>query len=252
MHLEEFAEGDSFFHRLDPRVKFMTLFPYIVVVALMQGINGPLLALFFSILMVVFAKLDFRKLIERLIGFNIFILLLWLILPFNYPGKIIFNIGNLSISYEGILYTGSITFKANAIILATIAMLGTSDVFSLTHALYHLKFPSKLINLFFFFYRYLTVLHSEFLRLRNAMIIRGFRPMTNIHTYKTYAYLIGMLIVRSYERAESVYKAMLCRGFRGKFRIISHFKIRGIDIIFGTIMSLITICMGIIFIWGKI
>jgi cobalt/nickel transport system permease protein len=246
MHLEEFAEGNSFFHRLDPRVKFITSIPYIFVIAVMQGTNGPFLALLISLLMIAFSRISFKKLIGRLIVVNTFILVLWIFLPFSYPGDAVFYIGSLKATREGFLYTLSITLKANAIVLATISILGTSEVFSLAHALVHLKVPAKLVYLFFFFYRYISVLHEEYTRLRNAMLIRCFRPKTNMHTYKTYAYLIGMLIVKSYDRSQKIYNAMLCRGFTGKFPIVRHFELKRPDLFFGFFMSLITIILGII------
>jgi cobalt/nickel transport system permease protein len=78
------------------------------------------------------------------------------------------------------------------------------------------------------------------------MLIRCFRPKTNLHTYKTYAYLVGMLIVKSYDRSQKIYDAMLCRGFAGKFPIISHFELKKADLFFGFLMGLITIILAII------
>ena len=80
-------------------------------------------------------------------------------------------------------------------------------------------------------------MHEEYSRLRNAVIIRCFKAGTNIHTYRTYAYLVGMLIVRSYERSQRIYQAMLCRGFKGRFPVISHFRLRKGDVVFGLLMA---------------
>jgi cobalt/nickel transport system permease protein len=243
MHLEEFAEGRSFFHRLDPRVKFITFIPYVLVAAAAHGLKVPLAALVVSIAMIIVARLDIKKLLSRLAAVNIFVLMLWVFIPFSYPGEGVFGIGSLAASREGILYVLSITMKTNAIVLATIAILGTSEVFSLAHAIVHLKAPKKLVHLFFFFYRYISVLHEEYTRLKKAMIIRSFRPGTNMHTYKSYAYLVGMLIVSSYERSQRIYNAMLCRGFTGKFPVIDHFRLRKSDLAFGVLMSAVTLLL---------
>jgi cobalt/nickel transport system permease protein len=243
MHLEEFAEGTSLFHRLDPRVKFITFIPYVLVIAVMEGIAHPALALIISSCMIVMTRIDMRKLLNRLAAVNIFILLLWLFLPFSYPGHEAFRIGPLTATREGLLFSLTIGLKANAIVLATIAMLGTSEVFSLAHALVHLKVPNKLVHLFFFFYRYISVLHDEYTTLKRAIHIRAFRPGTNMHTYKTYAYLVGMLIVRSYDHSQRIYQAMLCRGFTGRFPIIMHFHMHMRDYLFSICMFCITIGM---------
>jgi len=246
MHLEEFAEGSSFLHRLDPRVKLITFIPYVFTIALMRDINGPAAGLFISASMITFAGIGFRKLLGRLVVINTFIFMLWIFLPVSFPGQPVFSIFSLTATREGFLYTLSITLKANAIFLATIAILGTSGVNSLAHALVHFKIPDKLVYLFFFFYRYISVLHEEYGRLKNAMAIRSFQPGTNIHTYRTYGYLVGMLLVRSYERSQRIYKAMLCRGSNGKFHIISHFKLKKGDILFGLIMTMVTFMIWLV------
>jgi cobalt/nickel transport system permease protein len=251
MHLEEFAEGTSIFHRLDPRVKFISLMPYIIVVAVMKDPKYPAIALLASCLMIVFARIDMKKLLNRLAAVNIFILLLWVFLPFSYPGDAVLRFGPLSASREGILFALSVTLKANAIILATIAILGTSEVFSLAHALVHLKVPNKLVYLFFFFYRYISVLHEEYTTLKRAISVRAFKPKSNMHTYKTYAYLVGMLIVRSYDRSQRIYNAMLCRGFTGRFPIITHFHMHTRDYVFGGLMVFTTLTMGILAFSGR-
>lgn len=245
MHLEEFAEGDSLLHRLDPRVKFITLMPFILLVAILKGIELPLIGLMVSLFLVIIARLPLNKLMNRLLVVNTFVLLLWLFIPFSYPGREIISIGPLSLSHEGLVYVLSITIKTNAIVLATIAILGTSEIFSLAHALLHLKMPEKLVYLFFFFYRYISVLHEEYTRLKRAMAIRCFHPKTNMHTYRSVAYLVGMLLVKSYERSQRIYQAMLCRGFQGRFPLVRHFRLTGMDILFLTVMTSITITMAI-------
>ena len=65
-----------------------------------------------------------------------------------------------------------------------------------------------------------------------AMRIRGFQPHTNLHTYRSYAYLAAMLLVRSFDRAESVYQAMLCRGLHGTFYSLKTFSWQRRDGIF--------------------
>jgi cobalt/nickel transport system permease protein len=246
MHLEEFAEGNTFLHKLDPRIKLLILMPYIFVIAIMHGQKGPFIGLTFSVLLTVLAKLNMRRLLSRLIVVNVFVSLLWVFIPFSYSGEALFYIGSLKATREGILYALSITLKTNAIVLATIAILGTSGVFPLAHALVHLKVPNKFVHLFFFFYRYISVLHEEYTRLKNAMIIRSFSPGTNFHTYKSYAYLVGMLLVRGYERSQRIYNAMLCRGFAGKFPVINHFSLRKSDLVFGLLISMVTLVLILI------
>ena len=70
--------------------------------------------------------------------------------------------------------------------------------------------------------RYIDVLHQEYQRLRIAMKARGFRPQNSRHTYVSFGYLVGMMLVRALERSERVLAAMKCRGFSGRIYVIDH------------------------------
>lgn len=247
MHLEVFAQGETVIHRLDPRAKLLAFFPLSVILALSKGFALPLAGLAIGVVFALGAKLDPRALINRLAGANLFVVFLWVFLPLSFAiGPYLF-FGPVKISIAGIFFTLSLTIKINAIILLTISLLGTTQAFSLAHALIHLKAPVKLVYLFFFSYRYITLLHEEYLRLHQALVVRSFHPDTSLHTYKTYACLIGMLLVRSYERAARIYHAMLCRGFDGRFPVFAHFTIQRRDCLFLCVMLALTVALALAF-----
>jgi len=251
MHLEEFAEGGSAIHSLDPRVKVATLFPLIIVVATARELFVPFLALIVGVILLSFSRLNLKAVLCRLYPVNLFILFLWLVLPFTVEGRSIFTRGGLVLTAEGLLLAFSITLKANAILLSTIALVGTIPVFRLAHTLRSLKIPEKLVNLFFFCYRYISVLHQDYSTLHNAMKVRAFKARTNIHTYRSYAYLVGMLVVRSYDHSEKIYQAMLCRGFKGRFPLLSHFTaLTGKDYLFLIFMIFVTAGLSVIRLTG--
>ena len=244
MHIDNFAAGDSLLHRLDPRLKIVVAALFSVVVALADD-HAPLaVALCASIAMLLLARLSFKQVLLRLLAVNTFILFLWLFLPFTYGGEELFSIGPLHATREGIGYALLITIKSNGIVLSLIALIATIPVITLGHALSHLRVPDKLIHLFFFTVRYLQVLHLEYDSLRDAMKIRGFRPRSNLHTYRSLAYLIGMLLIRSFDRAERIRKAMVCRGFHGKFYLLSHFELKRRDMAMFVLMMLVISAMA--------
>ncbi len=236
MHLEEFAEGSSSLHMMDPRVKFLAGGPLLLLTALSAGLFAPAYALLVSIVLAAIAGLDPGKLLVRLLVVNAFVLLVWVFLPFSMPGEVVMSIGGLNATREGFLFALQITLKTNAIVLATIAIFGTTEAMSLAHALVHLRAPLKLVYLFFFFYRYVSVLHEEYTSMREAMRARCFKPHLDWLTYGSLANLIGMLIVRSFERSERIYEAMLCRGFHGHFPVSSHFHLHRVDYVMGSLL----------------
>ena len=228
---ENFVTGDSLIHRLDPRARAVVCILFAIVVALSNRFASLLPALMVSFVLVWLAGLPIKLVFSRLLIVNGFVLLLWLFLPFTVTGEVLFRIGPLAITRQGVLFAARITVKANAIMLSLIALLATMSVFTLGGAMGHLHVPGKIVHLIYFTYRYIQVMHQEYYRLISAMKIRGFNPGYNIHTYKTYAYLVGMLLVKSYDRAERIRAAMLCRGFRGTFYNLSEFSMGSFDVL---------------------
>jgi cobalt/nickel transport system permease protein len=229
MEIEEFALGNSWVHDLDPRAKILVTLIFSVVVALNQHPAGTALSLILPVALIAAARLSIKKVLVRLAIVNGFIAFIWLFLPFTTPGETIYTVGPLSVQREGVNAAILITLKSNSIILMVIALLGTSQIFTLVHALSHLWIPDKLVHLFFFCFRYIHVIHEEYHRLSNAMKIRGFKPRTNVHTYRAYAYLVGMLLVRSFDRSKRIMQAMKCRGFKGRFYILHHYQMKNSD-----------------------
>ena len=181
-----------------------------------------------------------------LVPINIFIIFLWFFLPFTFEGKPLFSVGPLVGTHEGVLYATQITIKSNAIVVVLIALVSSTSILTLGHAMHELRVPKKIVHLFFFTYRYVHVIYREYFRLVNAMKVRGFRPGTNIHTYKTFAYLVGMLLVRSCDRAQRVHRAMLCRGFRGNLYSLSEFSLRTTDVISLILMLALILALGVL------
>ncbi len=229
MHLEEFSQGRSPWHRMDPRVKILGALAFALVTAVSTRPAVPAVSALLGAAALATAGLDLKEVGKRLLAVNAFILFLWFFLPFTTPGETVAGQGWLAVSREGLLLGLSITLKANAVAMATIALLGTSSIFHLVHGLVHLKVPNSLVQIFFFTYRYISVIHREYLSLRSSMRLRCFRPRTDLHTYRSYAYLLGMLFVRSFDRSERIYQAMILRGFTGTFWTLDHFEMRRTD-----------------------
>ena len=242
---EAFSEGNSRLHRFDPRVKLCLALAYAFLVALSESILVSCVALALGIVLVSIAGLKAGLVLKRIRILLLFMVLLWITLPLSMPGTTVFTLGSLNVSAEGIRQALAVSLKATAVVILIIALLGTSSVFSLVHALSHFHVPKKLLYLFFLSYRYVHVIGVEYYRLRDAMRVRAFSPGTNMHTLRSYGYLVGMLLVRSFERSDRIYHAMLCRGFQGRFYLLRHFHMHRGDIAFMTAMSIIFLGMGL-------
>ncbi len=238
---EPFAIGDSVIHRLDPRIRISLTVVYAFVIALAYRFPVLIIALILSSILVFIARVDIKEVFRRMVIVNALIFLLWVILPFTFHGEVLTRIGSLAIYRPGVTFAAQITLKSNAILLAFIALIATMPFATLGHALHRLRVPEKIVHLLLMTYRYIFVIEQEYKRLLRAAKIRGFQPGTNINTYRTFSYVIGMLFVRSAGRAERVHQAMLCRGFKGKFYSLQEFQIGSASWAFAIIMTAIIV-----------
>ncbi len=244
--IEKFADGDTVLHRLDPRVKIVCTVILSVVVAVTYDTRILILALVFGVLLVSVARLGAVPVLKRLLIANFFIFFLWLTLPFTTPGPALVRLGPLAVTLAGVERALLITVKTNAILITCIALLNTSRLRDLAHAALHLRVPKKLVLILFFCVRYIDVILAEYHRLVQAMKSRAFVPRADMRTYRAYAHLVGALLVRSYDRAERIYQAMLSRGFEGKFRLFSHFKLKPVDCALGAALLCFTAVLGLL------
>jgi cobalt/nickel transport system permease protein len=180
-------------------------------------------ALMLSAFSVAAARLNWVQVLRGLVAPAVFLLLLWVVLPWTHGGDPWFQAGPVVISRSGAGLCLRISLKTAALVLTLMALISTMTLDTLGNALSRLGVPDKMVYLMLITYRYLFLLEQEYQRLIRAMKIRNFRPGTNLHTYRTYAYLVGMLFVRASERARRVHWAMVCRGFSGKFTSLRKF-----------------------------
>jgi len=235
---EEFASGESCIHRLNPQFRIAGAVLFSTVIALSEQLPTLITGLAIAILLVCCARLDARKVLKKLTVIWLFLILIWLIIPLTMAGQTFFKLGPLTFTRPGVMLALQITLKANVILILFSALIATMSLSVLGHSLEKLGTPAKLVFLLLLTYRYISVIEQEYRKLRRAAAIRSFRPGTDMHTYKTYAYLIGMLFVRAAERAQRVHQAMRCRGFNGRFYCLQEFSVTPRDWIGSLFMSL--------------
>ena len=251
MTCERLATGTSTLHTIDPRVKLCVAFILSVTIALLENCPAQFTAFAGGFLLICWARLPLRETAGRLAAINFFVFLVAVVVPFTTPGTPAFTLLSLPVTWQGLELALSVWLKCNAIAAVNLAFLATSTIFSLAHALAHLKVPSKLVQLFFFSWRYIHVLEEELGRIRTAAALRGFRPSTSLHTYRTIAWMTGALLIKGYERGERVYMAMQCRGFNGTFWLLSHFHFYMRDGVIAAGGITATLTLVIMDAWGR-
>lgn len=246
MTIQEFALGESLVHKIDPRAKIVAAVVFSLVTAVSQSVVASASALVFPLTLIALSRISLKVVVRRLIFINGLIVFLWIFLPFTTPGDPVYSMGPLVATREGLVHALLLTLKSNAIIMAMMVLLGTSPVFNLVHALSHMAVPDKLVHMFFFCFRYVHVVADEYHALVEAAKVRGFRPGTNLHTYRTYGNFVGMLLVRSFDRARRIMDAMKCRGFVGKFYVLHHYEMRTNDYLLPAISAVFALMLLVI------
>lgn len=229
---------------LDPRIRIVMACVFAVVTVALSSLVALSAALLVALLLLELSRLPRRQTLKRMAMMDGFIIFTLILLPFSMPGEAIFSLWGMTASWPGLWKAVEIALTANAVILALMVLVGTMEPVTLGHALHRLHCPETLVHLLMFTIRYIEVLREEYLRLRGAMKVRGFRPGTNWHTYRSFGYLVGMMLVRAIERSERILGAMKCRGFSGQMLLLQDFRLSRQDVVFA--VGLTSLCVGLV------
>jgi cobalt/nickel transport system permease protein len=206
---------------------------FILTVALVPAGAWPVYILLFSILFTaVLLSMIGAGYVLRRSALALPFLLAALPLIFTTPGTDIFSLSthalNVTISLEGIERFISISFKSWISVQAAIILTATTAFPDLLVAMRAVRIPRLLVAIFALMWRYLFVLGDEAMRLIRARAarsseseVKGLRKGGNPTWRATTAGgMAGNLFMRSLERSDRIYIAMLSRGYDGEERTI--------------------------------
>ena len=222
---------------IDPRARIIAATAFAIVVVACSSMPVLVIALGASVCLMLVVRLPVGRTLKRMMAMDSFIIFILILLPFTVPGEPFVTLWGFEASKEGLWKAIAIALKANAVILMLMVLVGTMEAATLGHALHALRVPASLVHLLLFTVRYIEVLHEEYSRLRLAMKARGFQPSNRLHTYRSFGYLIGMMLVRALERSERILDAMKCRGFTGTIPLLARFELTRRDVVFAAVMS---------------
>ena len=249
--IDQYSGLDSLIHRLDPRTKFITSLAFIVAVVLTPASNWRVFAFYFCLIAVllVISKLPPLYVLKRSLVIFPFVLMIAIFIPFFKQGEVAgsYNIWlwRVSVTYSGLLILANVVVKAWLCILSLILLSSATKLADLLKGLKQLGVPRVIILILSFMYRYVFVLVDEVMRMRQARDSRNFGG-NRLYQLRTIGNMVGTLFIRSYERGERVYVAMLSRGFDGEVRTLHKLSFRQVDAYFSTTFCLILILPGIV------
>ncbi|MGB5218434.1 MAG: cobalt ECF transporter T component CbiQ [Smithella sp.] len=228
--LDQLSYKNTFIHRLDPRVKLViTLLFLFTVISFSKYETFALVPFFlYPVLLMTLGEIPFMFIFKKVLLVSPFAVFIGIFNPLLDSGQIsIFN--GLTIS-AGWLSFISILIKFTLTVSTALLLVATTSFPGVCHALSQLGLPSIFVSQLLFLYRYIFVLMEETMRIVRARNMRSFGERGK--GIKIFIRLVGTLFLRTVERAERVYNAMLCRGFQGDMPTLKRFQIKSGDVVF--------------------
>ena len=228
--IDAYADRSSFFHQWDPRIKIISLFFYCFMVVSLRSLSWSAVAVAISLLAIAACNIPFARAGKRLLAMVGFLSMFLLVVPFTSPMRsletLVYFPGLAGFPFHsaGFFLALTIVFKACAIALMMEPLFGTAPLAVTLQSLSRLGLPDSVGQMVLLSHRYIFVFLHEITRMYRGMRVRGFVPGTNLATMNTMGNFFGMLFVRSFDRTQRVYDAMLSRGYTGQFPSFVHFK----------------------------
>lgn len=235
-YLDRLSYKNTFIHNIDARVKVIGAIFYIIAVVSFPKYAVLSLVPFFSfqIFFMILGEIPVDFVFKRVFVVSPFIFFIAIFNPFLDRNTAFYLLG-IPISY-GILSFLSILVKFVLTVSIIIILISTTSFAGLCYAIRYFKVPEIFVNQLLFMYRYIFVLTEEAMRMVRAKELRSFNNKGL--ELKFYVKLAGNLLIRSLNRAERIYYAMLSRGYNGNMPYIKKKKLNFSDFLFILIMLL--------------
>ena len=209
-----YRDGSSVVHRLPAEVKIVVLLVFVLaVVATPREAFWPF-GVYAMIVLTAWrlARIPLGWILPRML-IEVPFLVLAVLLPLTDGGERT-QVAGLSLSTTGLYAAWGIVVKGTLGVAASLTLAATTPARELPLALSRLGVPALVTSVLVLMVRYIDVLGAEVSRMRMARLSRGDSPRT-LDQAGAIAKSVRTLFLRSYERGERVYLAMLSRGYDG-------------------------------------
>lgn len=220
----QYLPFDTFIHRLDPRVKIVGVFLYIITIFFVDNFYGYIPFVILLIAMLAVAKIPIKSVLKSLKPVIFIIIITGLINLITTPGRAVFELGPVTVTAEGIYRTGFTVLRLILIILSTSVLTYTTSPMELTYGLEKLFSPLKkfgfpageLAMMISISLRFIPTLFDEAQKIRMAQMARGadFESGNIINRAVSMIPLLVPLFINSFKRSDDLATAMEARMYR--------------------------------------
>jgi len=215
--IDKFSNLDTAVHRVDPRVKLLLTFLFLILAAATANLKLYPLYLILILVLIAISKVPARYFIKKLLIVTPLAVILAVVLYVSY-----FIEARLSFSLQGVLEWHPIHERLLILvariyisILAISLMIAVTRFNDLLWGLRKFRLPMVVTTLSRLVYTYIFVFIDELHRTQRAYKSRT--PVRRVPRMKLYGDIAGAILLRSIDRSDYIYKAMISRGFNGEF-----------------------------------
>lgn len=246
---DRYQARHSLIHQLDPRVKVVVTVLLILSNVLLPDGAWLAFGLAWGVILLInaLARLPLLYAFKRsfiALPFALAAVTIMFTLPGQPLATFQFGPWALTVSDAGLIRFVSIVIRSWLSVQVAILLVATTQFPDLMHALRHLRLPQILVAVVSFTYRYLFVLSDEVTRMLRARDARSARHPGHrsggslLWRARIAGHMIGQLFLRSYERSERIYSAMVARGYRGHFYTLNPHAMKPGDWLLGAAAAL--------------
>lgn len=238
---EDVAQRSQWVNRIHPLAKFVLTVAYIALTVSFSkyDVIGLLGMAVYPFVMFQLAELSVRESFHRMRLVLPIVLIMGICNPFL--DHTVLLIGGIAVR-GGVVSMLTLILKGVFSLLASYLLIATTTIEQLCYAFRLLHVPKILVTQIMLTYRYITVLLEEVNRITQAYQLRA--PNQNGIHFKAWGSLVGQLLLRSIDRANTVYESMLLRGYDADFSYIgTHIKLRLQDGIYLVVWMLLFVLL---------
>lgn len=226
--MDELGRMDTPLHRVDARAKAVVTLAFIAVVMSfpVHEVSALTPFLLFPVTLIALGRIPSRQILKKILIAAPFALVVGMFNPFM-DRQPLAVVGPFTVT-GGWMSFGSIMLRFLLTVGAALALVACTGMNRLGAGLGKLGVPRMFIVQLLFLYRYLFVVAEEGSKMFRSIELRSER--SHPLSLRTYGSLIGTLLLRSMDRAERVYRAMVSRGFDGEIRVLRRSSFRWTDV----------------------
>jgi len=209
-----------------------------------------------SLIIAILFRANILKVFIRTIKLFVIPFAISIFIPFAHKGNALLSFKLLSytitISDSGLEIFFMVLMKSFLSLFLLSSLIVSTKELDLFFGLRKLKIPKIFVMIIYLMYRYIFLFREEFKTGERAIKARIFRRSSFFALNKNLGYLIGNMFIKSFTRAENVYKAMLARGFEGEFNFSdnSSLSIKTYDFLFISLIAAFNIIILIFKFYG--